>query len=45
MGLSVVSMIMFLPYSLYLILHVAVLIKALVQWPKDEHSMGSFYEG
>ena len=44
MGLSVVSMIMFLPYSLYLILHIAVLIKAFLQWPKDEHSMGSFYE-
>lgn len=44
-GLSAVSGIMFLPYSLYLIVHIAVLIKALRQWPKDEHSMGSFYEG
>lgn len=43
-GLSTVSGIMFLPYSLYLVLHIAVLIKALVQWPKDEHSMSSFYE-
>ncbi len=44
MGLSAVSGIMFMPYSLYLVLHIAVLIKALVQWPKDEHSMSSFYE-
>lgn len=45
MGLSVVSGLMFLPYSLYLVVHIVVLTKALVQWPKDEHSMGSFYEG
>ena len=43
-GLSAVSGIMFMPYSGYLILHVAVLLKALFQWPKDEHSMSSFYE-
>lgn len=43
-GLSAISGIMFLPYSVYLVLHIAVLIKALLQWPKDEHSMGSFFE-
>jgi hypothetical protein len=43
-GLSTVSGIMFMPYSLYLALHIVILIKALVQWPKDEHSMSSFYE-
>jgi hypothetical protein len=44
-GLSTVSALMFMPASLYLVLHILVLLKALIQWPKDEHSMGSFYEG
>lgn len=45
MGLSTISALMFMPYSLYLVLHVLILLKALIQWPKDERSMGSFYEG
>jgi ABC-type uncharacterized transport system permease subunit len=45
MGLSLVSGLMFLPYSGYLLIHILILLKALIQWPKDEHSLGSFYEG
>ena len=45
MGLSSISGLMFMPYSFYLVLHVLILLKAMIQWPKDEHSMGSFYEG